>query len=55
MAFLVIFLAIHVGALVLVPRNRPLLKSMFATRISRTYAEQHLPRWGEGPSRDESR
>lgn len=45
--FLVIFLVFHVGALVLVPRNWPLLKSMFTTRISRRYAEQHLPLWVE--------
>jgi thiosulfate reductase cytochrome b subunit len=43
--FLIVFLAIHVGALVLVPRNWPLLKSMFTTRISRAYAKDHLPLW----------
>ncbi len=45
--FLIVFLGIHVGALVLVPRNWPLLKSMFTTRISRAYAKQHLPLWVE--------
>ncbi|MBA4179525.1 MAG: hypothetical protein C0506_02955 [Anaerolinea sp.] len=43
--FFVVFLGIHVGALVLVPRNWPLLKSMFTTRISRAYARDHLPLW----------
>jgi hypothetical protein len=43
--FLIVFLGIHVGALVLVPRNWPLLKSMFTTRISRAYAQKHLPLW----------
>ena len=54
--FLIVFLAVHVGALVLVPRNWPLLKSMFTTRISRRYAEQHLPAWkldeGAAPERE---
>lgn len=45
--FLLVFLVIHVAALVLVPRNWPLLKSMFTTRIPRRYAEEHLPRWTE--------
>jgi len=45
--FLIVFLVIHVGALVLVPRNWPLLQSMFTSRISRAYAEKHLPRWTE--------
>jgi thiosulfate reductase cytochrome b subunit len=43
--FLLIFLGIHVAALVLVPRNWPLLKSMFTTRVSRAYAKEHLPLW----------
>lgn len=43
--FLIVFLGIHVSALVLVPRNWPLLKSMFTTRISRAYAGEHLPLW----------
>jgi thiosulfate reductase cytochrome b subunit len=43
--FIVIFLVIHVAALVLVPRNWPLLASMFTTRIARAYAKTHLPRW----------
>jgi thiosulfate reductase cytochrome b subunit len=45
--FLLVFLAIHVSALVFVPRNWPLLKSMVTTRISRAYANQHLPLWVE--------
>ncbi len=45
--FLIVFLGIHVGALVLVPRNWPLLKSMVTTRISREYAQRHLPLWQE--------
>lgn len=45
--FIVVFLVIHVAALALVPRNWPLLRSMFTTRIPRAYAEQHLPRWNE--------
>jgi cytochrome b subunit of formate dehydrogenase len=43
--FLLLFLALHVGALVLVPRNWPLLRSMFTTRVSRRYAADHLPNW----------
>jgi thiosulfate reductase cytochrome b subunit len=45
--FIVIFLVIHVAALVLVPRNWPLLASMFTTRIARAYAKTHLPRWSQ--------
>jgi cytochrome b subunit of formate dehydrogenase len=43
--FIVVFLVIHVAALALVPRNWPLLTSMFTTRISRAYAKEHLPLW----------
>ncbi len=43
--FLLIFLAIHVGALVLVPRNWPLLRSMITSRIARAYVRTNLPRW----------
>ena len=43
--FILVFLFFHVAALVLVPRNWPLLKSMFTTRISRRYAEENLPLW----------
>lgn len=50
--FLVVFLAFHIGALVLVPRNWPLLKSMFTTRIARSYVERHLPAWKIGAQRD---
>jgi hypothetical protein len=50
--FLIIFLAFHVGALVLVPRNWPLLKSMFTTRIKRSYVERHLPAWNIGAKGD---
>jgi thiosulfate reductase cytochrome b subunit len=45
--FLVVMLGVHVAALVLVPRNWPLLKSMVTTRISRAYARQHLPLWAD--------
>jgi cytochrome b subunit of formate dehydrogenase len=48
--FLIVFLGIHVAALVLVPRNWPLLKSMFTTRISRAYAKEHLPLWTDEES-----
>jgi len=52
--FLIVFLALHVAALVLVPRNWALLKSMFTTRVSRSYAEERLPLWAEAekPSED---
>lgn len=50
--FIIIFLVIHVGALVLVPRNWPLLKSMFTSRISRAYAKQHLPLWNEAEQQE---
>lgn len=50
--FLVVFLAFHVGALVLVPRNWPLLKSMFTTRIARSYVARHLPAWNIGAQRE---
>lgn len=53
--FLLIFLVIHVSALVLVPRNWPLLKSMVTTRISRDYAKQHLPLWIEDEDGTETR
>lgn len=43
--FILVFLCIHVAALVLVPRNWPLLGSMFTTRVSRAYAKRHLPGW----------
>jgi cytochrome b subunit of formate dehydrogenase len=45
--FIIIWLMIHVGALTLVPRHWALLKSMFTTRVSRRYAEEHLPLWAE--------
>jgi thiosulfate reductase cytochrome b subunit len=47
--FLLVFLGFHVGALVLVPRNWPLLRSMFTSRISRAYVQEHLPLWRGGP------
>lgn len=43
--FMIVFLVFHVAALVLVPRNWPLLTSMFTTRISRRYVDEHLPEW----------
>jgi thiosulfate reductase cytochrome b subunit len=46
--FLLVFLAFHVGALVLVPRNWPLLRSMFTSRIARAYVREHLPLWRDG-------
>jgi cytochrome b subunit of formate dehydrogenase len=45
--FIIAMLVIHVAALTLVPRNWALLKSMFTTRVSRKYAEEHLPLWAE--------
>jgi len=45
--FFIAMLIMHVAALTLVPRNWALLKSMFTTRISREYAEEHLPYWAE--------
>ena len=45
--FFIAMLIIHVAALVLVPRNWALLLSMFTTRVSRKYAEEHLPLWAE--------
>jgi cytochrome b subunit of formate dehydrogenase len=49
--FIIVFLVLHVGALILVPRNWPLVRSMLTTRVPRRYAEQHLPRWAPGESR----
>jgi cytochrome b subunit of formate dehydrogenase len=49
---LIAFLILHVSALVLVPRNWGLLKSMFTTRVSRRYAEEHLPLWAEEEKAD---
>ena len=45
--FFILMLIVHVAALTLVPRNWALLKSMFTTRVSRKYAEEHLPLWAE--------
>jgi cytochrome b subunit of formate dehydrogenase len=45
--FFIAMLIVHVAALTLVPRNWALLRSMFTTRVSRKYAEEHLPRWAE--------
>jgi cytochrome b subunit of formate dehydrogenase len=45
--FFIAMLIIHVSALVLVPRNWALLRSMFTTRVPRRYAEEHLPLWAE--------
>jgi cytochrome b subunit of formate dehydrogenase len=44
---LLVLLFLHIAALVLVPRNWPLLRSMFTTRVSRAYAAEHLPLWAE--------
>lgn len=44
---LLVWLILHVAAVVLVPGHWPLLKSMFTTRISRKYVEEHHPRWSE--------
>ena len=52
--FFVIMLVMHLGALVLVPRNWQLLKSMFTTRVSRRYAEEHLPLWAEEERQSQS-
>lgn len=43
--FFVAFLLIHAASTTLVPRNWPLLRSMFTTRISRRYVREHLPEW----------
>jgi cytochrome b subunit of formate dehydrogenase len=43
--WVVALLFVHVAALVLVPLNLPLLKSMVTTRISLDFVAQHLPRW----------
>lgn len=51
--FLIIWFVMHVAALTLVPRNWALLKSMFTTRVSRRYAEEHLPLWAEEEPPDE--
>jgi cytochrome b subunit of formate dehydrogenase len=45
--FIIAMLIVHVAALTLVPRNWALLRSMFTTRVSREYAEEHLPLWAE--------
>jgi cytochrome b subunit of formate dehydrogenase len=45
--FFIAMLIVHVAALTLVPRNWALLRSMFTTRVSRKYAEEHLPLWAE--------
>jgi len=44
-AVAVVMLAIHLAAVVLVPRNWPLLVSMFTTRISRKHVERWHPAW----------
>ncbi|GIW07634.1 MAG: hypothetical protein KatS3mg060_2439 [Dehalococcoidia bacterium] len=43
--WIVALLFIHVAAVVLIPLNLPLLKSMVTTRISLDYVAKHLPRW----------
>ncbi len=43
--WIVALLFIHVAALVLIPLNLPLLKTMVTTRISLHYVANHLPRW----------
>lgn len=50
--FFIILLVLHVSALVLVPRNWPLLRSMFTTRVPRSYAQRHLPLWVEEEGSD---
>lgn len=44
-AVAVVMLVIHLAAVVLVPRNWPLLASMFTTRISRKHVERWHPAW----------
>ncbi|HLZ71500.1 MAG TPA: cytochrome b/b6 domain-containing protein [Dehalococcoidia bacterium] len=51
--FILAFLCIHVAALVLVPRNWPLVGSMFTTRVPRAYAKHHLPGWEAEAEREE--
>ncbi len=41
----VVMLAIHLAAVLLVPRNWPLLISMFTTRVSRQHVQQWHPIW----------
>ncbi len=41
----VAMLVIHLAAVLLVPRNWPLLKSMFTTRVSRSYVQRWHPLW----------
>lgn len=43
--WIVALLFVHVAALVLIPLNLPLLKSMVTTRISLDFVANHLPRW----------
>jgi cytochrome b subunit of formate dehydrogenase len=45
--FFIAMLIVHVAALTLVPRNWALLRSMFTTRVSRKYADEHMPKWAE--------
>ena len=41
----VFMLAMHLFAVLLIPRHWPLLKSMFTTRISRKFVEKYHPLW----------
>ncbi|MFN8534121.1 MAG: cytochrome b/b6 domain-containing protein [Dehalococcoidia bacterium] len=45
MVWIIALLFIHVAAIVLIPLNLPLLKSMLTTRISLDYVSKHLPIW----------
>ncbi|HLF78694.1 MAG TPA: cytochrome b/b6 domain-containing protein [Dehalococcoidia bacterium] len=51
--FLLVMLVLHVSALVLVPHNWQLLKSMFTTRVSRRYAQERLPLWVEAETAED--
>jgi cytochrome b subunit of formate dehydrogenase len=52
---LLVWLVLHVAAVVLVPGHWPLLKSMFTTRIARNYVEEHHPVWARQVQAEEKR
>ncbi len=41
----IVMLGLHLAAVCLIPRNWPLLISMFTTRVPRQHVEQHHPIW----------
>lgn len=50
---LVVWLVLHVAAIVIVPGHWPLLRSMFTTRVTKKYVEDHHPLWAEELKRKE--